>query len=141
MTELEYLLREYNFPRRTAKSKMSIEDIEKKIGFLLPDDYKFYLNNYTAHEGIIGSQYAAFWDMDNVVNLNENYQILQYLPSTIAIGSNMGGEFIAIEVVAENIYRIILSPFIGLEKEYHIEIGDSFTNLFVRLNNGQGWFA
>ncbi len=37
-------------------------------------------------------------------------------------------------------YRIVLSPFIDLDKSFNIEIGNSFTNFFERLENGIDWF-
>ncbi len=73
-----------------------------------------------------------------VLELNAGDEIIKYLPNTIAIGGNGGGEFIAIEFTEPNNYRLILAPYIGLdEKEYHIEIGSSFYDMLVRLNTGK----
>ena len=74
------------------------------------------------------------------MELNKAYCIFEYLPATLAIGSNGGGEFIALTIIDEDHYRIVISPFIGMNEEYHVEIGNSFTDFLERLNNRKGYF-
>jgi hypothetical protein len=72
---------------------------------------------------------------------NREIGIFNNLPLTIAIGNNGSSEFIAIELMDDNQHRIVLSPYIDLDKEYHINIGSSFTDFFTRLDNGRDWFS
>ena len=72
--------------------------------------------------------------------MNNSYQITDNLVNTIGIGGNGSSEFITIEFTKNNEYRVVLSPFIDLDKNYHIEIGNSFTDFFERLENGKNWF-
>ncbi len=140
MSQLEYLLFEFNFPNRQEDSQTDIAEIEKHISFALPDDYKFYLNNYQGHEQMMWPEYVRIFDIDELLDCNTGYKIFQTLPFTLGIGSNGSGEFIALEFVDNKDYRVVLSPFIELDKQYHIEIGSSFTNFFDRLYNAKEWF-
>ena len=59
---------------------------------------------------------------------------------TIAIGGNGAGELIAIEILTLQKIRMVLTPAIGLSKENHIKIGDSFTGFLSKLESGIEWF-
>ena len=140
MEDLEKILYKYNFPKRKFGQEIAFDEIEKLIGFRLPEDYKFFLNNFKERECLIGQEYLRLWDIDSLLENNNGYQILTYLTDTLAIGTNMGGEFIAIEYLSPNKHHIVLSDFIGLDKENYIEIGASFTDMFSRLESGKEWF-
>ena len=140
MTELETILTKYNFPKRTTRPTTRFVEIENQIGFPLPDDYKFYLDNYGEYEEFVGPELVSLWDFDELLSRNKDTGILDNLPLTLGIGNNPSSEFIAIEFIDNKNYRIVLSPFIDLDKQYHIDIGNSFTDFFVRLDNGKEWF-
>ncbi len=140
MTELETILTKYNFPKRTTKPTTTFEQIENQIGFQLPDDYKFYLDNYGEYEEFVGPELVNLWDIDELLSRNQDTGIFDNLPLTLGIGNNPSSEFIAIEFMDNGNYRIVLSPFIDLDKQYHIDIGNSFTDFFIRLDTGKEWF-
>jgi hypothetical protein len=140
MTELEAILSKYNFQKQLTKPTTTIEEIENKIGFLLPNDYKFYLDNYEEYEAFVGPELFNLWSIEELLLTNRNTGIFENLPLTLGIGNNSSSEFIAIEFIDSKTYRIILSPFIDLDKQYHIDIGHSFTDFFVRLDSGKEWF-
>jgi hypothetical protein len=119
----------------------SIEAIEKIIKFKLPEDYKYYLENFNEQEYFIGPECLRLWDLDNLLENNYGYNISDNLINTIGIGANMSSECIAIEYLGQNKYRVVLTPFIDLDAKYHIEIGASFTDMLIRLDNGKEWFS
>ncbi|MDQ3112372.1 MAG: SMI1/KNR4 family protein [Bacteroidota bacterium] len=140
MEIFEKILNKYNCPKRTEKPLSTINEIESIVKFNLPVDYITYLQNYLGFEEHIGQEFMRIRDFDELVETNEDYGIFDNLSNTIGIGGNGSSEFIAIEFVDNGNYRVILSPFIDLDKQYHIEIGTSFTDFLVRLDNGQQWF-
>ncbi|EHQ28744.1 SMI1/KNR4 family protein [Mucilaginibacter paludis] len=141
MGRLENLFDKYAFPARTSYPGRAIEDIEQEIGFQLPEDYKLFLRRYSGFEGMINCEYVVLWEIEAILELNAGYEIISSLPNTIGIGGSGGGDMIAIEFEEPDNYKIILAPFIGLdEKEYHIEIGNSFYDMLARLDAGKGWF-
>lgn len=134
------ILKKYNWPPRTTSDKTNLVDIEKGIGFQLPGDYRNFLLRYRGHETQIGEEYIKLWGIDDLLRLNQDYKILENLSATIGIGSNGAGEFIGIEKPDDDQPRIILTPFIDLDEQLHIEIGKSFTDFLVRLDKGEEWF-
>ncbi|KFF19912.1 SMI1/KNR4 family protein [Flavobacterium hydatis] len=140
MMKIEQMLEKHNFLKRTENSIHSIDEVENIIQFKLPQDYKLYISNYSGNENFIGEHFVVLWDLDEILEMNNNYEILHNLDNTIGIGSNGSSEFIAIEFIEKEKYRIVLSPFIDLDKDCHIDIGDSFTDFFDRLENGKNWF-
>jgi hypothetical protein len=91
-------------------------------------------------ETSIGEEYLKLWDADNIVSLNEGYEILGNLPMTLGIGDNGAGEFIALEKLETGNFRVVLTPYIDLNKECYVEIGDSFSDFLLRTDNGEKWF-
>ncbi len=140
MSEIEKIFAKYSFQKRTEKPKTTIEEVENKINFSLPEDYKFYAENYIENESFVGNEFVRLWDFNKILEINSEFEIIENLKNTIAIGVNGSSEFIAIENLENGEYRIVLSPFIDLDKTYHIKIGNSFTDFFERLEKGKDWF-
>ncbi len=140
MEQFEQILNQYHCLKRTERPKTTIDTIEDLVPFSLPSDYKTFLQNYAGFEGLIAEEYINLWKIDDLIETNHDHGIVNNLPNTLGIGSNGSAEFIAIELMNTNEYRIILSPFIGLNQQYHIEIGASFTDFLVRLDQGKRWF-
>lgn len=140
MEDFAYILEKYNWPRRTKSSNTSFEKIEKVIGFKISSDYKSFLQLFCGNERLICCEFVCLWDIDEIIKANIDYGIIENLTNTIGIGTNGGGEFIGIEKTSEKEYRIVLSPLIGLDEKDHINIGSSFSDFLIRLDNGQEWF-
>lgn len=140
MSELDRILSKYRFPLRDKSANFNFEEIENRVGFELPKDYKEFHNKYTSNEIQIGDEWFRLWEFDRLLEWNDDYEIINSLTNTIGIGDNGGGEFIGLEKMSNGKIRTILTPFIDLDKEYHIEIGDSFTNFLYRLVNEEKWF-
>src|ERR1700743_2507767 len=138
-TQLDVILNKYNFSKKLVESKILFETIEKEIGFELPEDYKYYLANFDYFEDFLGPEYLKLFTYDNLLERNREYGIMEALPNTIMIGNNGNNEFIAIECLKANGYRVVLSPLVDLSEEYHIEIGSSFYDMLMRLDNGEEW--
>ncbi|BDU27325.1 SMI1/KNR4 family protein [Flavobacterium sp. GSB-24] len=140
MEVLNEILRKYDFSKRESKSSIQIEDIQAHLKFDLPEDYVFYIENYLGIDQFIGVEFIKLWSLEEIIDANLEYHIFERLPQTLAIGTNGSGEFIGIEFEDNNSVKIILSPFIDLNSKYHIEIGNSFTDFFDRLDKGIEWF-
>jgi hypothetical protein len=141
MEKFEQILLKYNCPKRTEKPLTSIDQIENIINFKLPSDFATYIQDYFGFEESIGKEYVRLWALEELIEMNTEYFIFDNLPKTLGIGGNGASEFIAIELTDNDNYRIVLSPLIDLDKKYHIEIGTSFTDFLLRLDNGQEWFG
>jgi len=140
MTEIDQILQKYNWPTKQIESQLSVQEIESQVGFELPYDYKHFLFRYSSYETRIGTEYLKLWDYDKLLEWNEDYEILENLDMTLGIGDNGGGEFIGLQKLINGEIRVVLTPFIDLNIENHIEIGGSFTDFLKRLDNGKKWF-
>lgn len=140
MSEIDNILKKYNWPKKELALNLDFREIEKRIGFDLPEDYKDFLRKYNFYETQIGEESFKLWDFDKLLEWNDGYEIIDNLNATIGIGDNGGGEFIGIERLVNGNFRTILTPFIDLNNEYHIEIGTSFTDFLKRMDNGEKWF-
>ncbi|NTD99838.1 SMI1/KNR4 family protein [Agrobacterium tumefaciens] len=141
MEILEHILAKYGVEKKAKYIDNSINKVELIAGFKLPEDYKMFVSNYYGFEGFIGSEYICLWNFEDIIERNMEYQIFEDLTKTLAIGGNAGGEYIAIELIGDNQYRIVLSPFIIIDTEAHIEVGRSFTNFLENLDDEKEWFS
>src|SRR6201989_2259514 len=123
MDDLNQIFKKYEFQANPRLDSALINRIERFIGFELPADYKCYLQNYSKFEDNIGKVFIALWDLESLLENNDGYMIKESLPSHLGIGSDGGGELIAIKYSNEQTYRIVLVPFIGMEEDVAIEIG------------------
>ena len=137
---MDNILKKYNWPIKDTVEDLDFKEIESQIGFELPEDYKEFLQKYSFYETQIEEESFKLWDFDKLLDWNNGYEIIDNLKMTIGIGDNGGGEFIGLEKLTDGKTRIILTPFIDLDKEYHIEIGNSFTDFLTRMDNGEKWF-
>ncbi len=140
MGDFAYILEKYNWPRRTKSSNTSFEEIEKVVGFKISGDYKSFLQLFCGNESLICCEFVSLWDIDEIIKANIDYGIIENLPNTLGIGTNGGDELIGLEKISETEFRVVLSPLTGLDKKDHINIGLSFTDFLMRLDNGQEWF-
>ena len=51
--------------------------------FPLPDDYKVFMLWSNGGEGNIGSQYLSLWKIEDLMQLNKEYQIQKYLSKNL----------------------------------------------------------
>lgn len=135
MENLEYLLEKFGFVKQTRVDN-DFRRIENFIGFQLPDDYKYYLNNYKPFEDFVGEQYIALYTVADLVALNNLNALLS---NTIAIGSDGASETIGISFLETSNYKIVMAQYIQNVDDY-IEIGTSFTDMLKRLDEGLKWF-
>ncbi|MGK0308957.1 MAG: hypothetical protein ACI8RP_001924 [Urechidicola sp.] len=115
--------------------------IEHKIDFNIPDDYHEFLINYTGFENHIGDHYVVIWDLDELMEFNTDYEVFELVQNGLGIGSNGSSEMIVLKKDENNEFKILLIPYLDLdEKETYIEIGNSFSDLFNRLEADESWF-
>lgn len=141
MENLLEIMSKYSFPKRDINASVQISDVESYSSLKLPEDYVFYLENYFGIDQFIGVEFIKLWSLEELIQANKDYKIVEELTGTIGIGTNGSGEFIGIEIDQDNNTKIILSPFVGLNSKNNTEIGQSFTDFLIRLDNKIEWFS
>lgn len=113
--------------------------IEESIGFSLPADYKYYLNNYQPFEDYINDQYISLYNFETVSTFNRDISEKDKLSSSVLIGSNGASESIGLQFSGDFNYRAVIAQYMFDSGDY-IEIGASFTDMLQRLSDGVEWF-
>lgn len=141
MYPYEHILDEQGAIKRATDPDQALASLKRSAGFPMPADYLHFLRHYAGFEGAIGGQYLRLEDVEEVLETNEGYEVQRRLPRTLMIGSNGGGEFIAIVYMEDTQgYKIVLSPFADMDERYHVWIGNTFSDFLGRLEKGMGWF-
>jgi hypothetical protein len=68
----------------------------------------------------------TLWKLSEIDELNTEYDVAEYLPGYYAVGSNGGGEMLAVELETEMIYSI---PFIPMESNDRLLIANKLEYL------------
>lgn len=71
--------------------------IEKINEVLLPKDYVEFMKKHNGGEGDIGETWLILYPLEELQEINDDYEIEQFLPNHIIIGSNGGGELYGID--------------------------------------------
>ncbi len=73
------------------------EIIEKINDVVLPKDYIEFMKKHNGGEGDIGETWLILYPLEELQEINDDYEIEEFLPGHIIIGSNGGGELYGID--------------------------------------------
>lgn len=62
-----------------------------------PRNYIDFMTEHNGGEGDIGESWLRLYPMEELKEINDSYNVPEYLPDHIIIGSNGGGEFLGID--------------------------------------------
>jgi hypothetical protein len=98
----------------------------------LPSEYLEALEVLGAGEGFVGQNYLRLYPLDELVAVNQAYQIETYLPGLVMFGSTGGGEAYGFLFKWDD-YQIIRVPFVPLDLEYAAEHPAGFAAFLIAL--------
>lgn len=115
-----------NFRKNQDKAQTEIEcEFAMFLG-----DYKKYLFQWNGGVGMIGdNSFLDLWKLEDIVELNKEYEVEEYLSSVILIGSD--GADTAYGIDSQGKY--IEVPFIGMDDDEIEIIADSFERFIQYL--------
>jgi len=123
------LMSKMNLGTKNENATKLIEEIENKLNFKFPIQYKEFMLRYNGAEGELGeNNYLVLWPLEEIVSLNEGYEVSKYTPDFIYFGSDGGGMAYAFDKRTTPISYIEL-PFESIEDVN--TISNSF-NSFIR---------
>ncbi|MBQ6943652.1 MAG: SMI1/KNR4 family protein [Ruminococcus sp.] len=85
------------------------EIITKINTVVLPDDYIKFMKIHNGGERDIGESWLQLYCLEDLYELNDMYNVAEFLPNHIIIGSNGGGEFYGIN--SDGKYFVVPSTF------------------------------
>lgn len=118
---------EVDFLRNFNKSSRNSKFHSKKYELFLP-----YIDSYCSGEGMIGdNSYLILWEKDEIEELNDAYEVTEFLNDCILIGSD-GGDT-AYGINSKGIFFSV--PFIGMCNEEIKYLGNSFSKFLEIVYN------
>ena len=72
-------------------------DIWKLNGVVLPKDYIEFMKKHNGGEGDIGSTWLVLYPLEELQDVNDDYEVEKFLPNHVIIGSDGGDEFYGID--------------------------------------------
>ena len=101
-----------------------------KIGnIVLPQDYLDFMLIHNGGEGDLGATWFVLYPLEELEEINKDYNIYEFLPESIIIGTNGDSEFYGINSNGE--YFNVPSL---MEEKYVTLLGKDFNQLPDRIN-------
>lgn len=120
MTEdLKQYFEDFDFNGESDCNIRSVNDV------LLPEDYLIFMKEYNGGEGGIGEDgYIVLYRLEQLQQINCDYQVEKYLPNHCLIGSDGGGEAFGVDEEG-NFFAV---PFVPMDKKEKIILGSTFSD-------------
>ena len=84
---MEEMFKEFDF---NEKPKELISEVN---GLVLPDDYLVFMSGHNGGEGPLGeNNYGRFYRMEELQEVNDDYEVGKWWPGYVVIGTDGGGE-------------------------------------------------
>ena len=102
----------------------------------LPQSYLDHLSVLGGGEEDLGPErgFVQLWPAKDVVELNSRYDIKTFAPGFFGIGSNGGGELIALDTRHGVPFPVVLLSAVGMDAQEATLIAGSFEELRSQLN-------
>jgi hypothetical protein len=111
----------------------AVQEFQRVTNIRLPDDYLQFLRQGNGGEGVIGeNSYLMLWGIEDLWRLNREYEVQEYAPGLLLIGSNGGGEAFAYDT-RESRWSLVQVPFVGMDLTAVEVIADSFRSFLEAL--------
>ena len=91
-----------------------------------------FVNSYSSGEGMIGeNSYLLLWEKEDIEELNDIYEVNEFMSDRILIGSDGGDTAYGIDIMG----RFFSVPFIGMSNEEMCYLGTTFCEFLENLYN------
>jgi hypothetical protein len=114
----------------------AIEQAERALDVRLPETYKRFLLASNGAEGNTGTMYVQFYPVEQLEACNRTLSLQEYVPGLVAIGSDGGGECLALDYRQQGEPALVFVPFIVPEADAVVQLGRTFEE---GLRNGPPW--
>lgn len=114
-------------------SPEAIRAFEEASGLVLPSDYTVFLRRMNGGEGFIGNgSYVILWQVEELEEVNREYEVADYCDGLLLIGSSGGGEAYGFDT-RQRPWPVVRVPFIGMDHSLVRSMGQSFNEFLTTL--------
>lgn len=112
-------------------SENLIINVESQLSFTLPNEYKSFMRFSNGAEGSIGkNSYVALWSLDEIVELNKEYN--EFVPGLVLFASDGGNTAYAFDKRTPEI-SVVEVPFIPMDLDEVEKCGKTFDDFLYYL--------
>ncbi len=98
-----------------------------------PDDYVAFMRGANGAEGPVGAEgYLQLWRLEELIELNREYQVEQFASGLLLFGSDGGGEAYGF-LNRDGSVQIVGVPFVPLDIAQARFLGDSFEAFLISV--------
>jgi hypothetical protein len=121
--------------RRPPASDATLRSLIAQCDFTLPPEYLSFHRYSSGGEGslCIEPWYFRLCAADEVIAYNQSYRVAEFLPGYFAIGSNGGGEMLAIRKRDGSPCPVYAVPFIPMAESDAVQITHDFEMFAMAL--------
>jgi hypothetical protein len=112
-----------NFDMAPPATPHAINNAETFFSLNFPADYNEFLLFANGLEGEIDDKYLVLWSVEELVELNQAYNVKEFVSNIIIIGSDGAEDAFAFDTTNMNIIRL---PFIGMGHITGEKISETF---------------
>lgn len=115
----------HNFDTVAPATTSAIETAESFFNLLLPTDYKEFLQFTNGLEGETTISYLVLWSAEELVELNQAYNVKEFVSNVIIFGSDGAEEAFGFDTTNMCVVKL---PFIGMGHIPNENISGTFRN-------------
>ncbi len=119
--------------REPPAEEHELQKLIEQCGIELPNAYLDLLRYSNGGEGELGIEPGWFqlWPVEEVIALNQSYEVQTNIPAFWGFGSSGGGELLAFDVRTSKSVKVFMIPFIPMDEKEAVKIADDFES-FVK---------
>lgn len=121
-------LLETNWHRQPPADAAIVQELLIQSELNLPKDYLDYLRFSNGGDGDLGDRvgWCSLWPAEEVIQLNRDYEIQQWVPGFFCIGSDGGGEAFVFDTRTPAPWKLYKIPFVCLAEDEAMFVAESF---------------
>lgn len=112
-----------NFDITSPATDLAIETAERHFSIKFPKDYKDFLQFTNGLEGENAESYLVLWSAEELVELNQAYNVKEFVANVMLIGSDGAEEAFGFETTDMTVVKL---PFIGMGYIANEKLSDTF---------------
>ena len=121
-----------DFDLNEPADRASIHAVEEQLNFKFPEEYLNFLLFADGGEGSIGEVYLNLWRVEELIEDNEGYNVDEFAPGLLIIGSDGGDTAFCIDTRSSE-KPLVSIPFIGMDLDEIEKISNDFTGFIKSL--------
>ncbi len=131
MTDWQALTAELDLGRPPADEL--VRRVLSSLPLRPPADYVAFMRSANGAEGPVGAEgYLQLWRLEELIELNREYQVEQFAPGLVLFGSDGGGEAYGF-LQRDHSVQIVSVPFVPLDIAQARVLGESFETFLIGI--------